>query len=894
MRRLHIALIPAALVLFCTADWGWSAEIATALADTVAAPVTADDAAAGQAVEAEAPYAYVIPAEFEPVIGQLRQRGIDVLVLREDIELDVEVYRVRTLVPQPAGSSEPDRTDVQVERRTAARSFPAGAYLVRADRPSGQKSVPLLEPQSPDSFLRAGLFPGDIEQGSDYPVCRLPVRTPILTANLPPDGSPSGGKKPITFEALYGKEAVNFSGSPTSVLRWLEDGEHFLQYKDGDLCRVHAVSGRTAIVYSAETLAQSLEKLDGIGSDNAKRLAEQARQRLDPRGTAALLAHRNDVYYATLDGATACRLTDSPAAEELMTFSPDGRRVAFVRENDLYVVDLSSRQERRLTHNGSSTVRNGKADWVYFEEVYQRSWQAYKWSPDSHSIAFMQFDDSPVAQYSIVNHLPIRQEVETDYYPLAGQPNPTVRLGIVAAAGGDVRWVDTQAYSPDNMLITHFGWWPDSQSLYYYIQDRTQRWLDVHRLAVNNGGTTKLLREETGTWVDNPGDLTFLEDGSFLLPSEREGWKHIFHYSADGQLLRTITHGEWEAREIHAVEQPAGWIRFTGTRDSHLEEHLYQVKLDGTELRRLTAAEGSHRVSTNRQGTLFVDTWSDVRTPARVQLCRADGAVARTLDTNPVPSLAEYELGQVEMVRIALPDGNELAGSLIKPSAFDPNKKYPVWLQTYGGPHTPSLTNAWSGGRTFEQLLAQMGIVAFRVDPTSASGRGARSAWTAYQQLGVQELRDLEAACDWLAAQPYVEPDRIGISGHSYGGFLTAFALTHSRRFAAGIAGAPVTDWRNYDTIYTERFMLTPQENPEGYEKTSVVAAAKELHGRLLLIHGAMDDNVHLANTLQLAHALQQADKTFELMIYPPARHGISGMHYRRLIIDFIRRTMLE
>ena len=211
-----------------------------------------------------------------------------------------------------------------------------------------------------------------------------------------------------------------------------------------------------------------------------------------------------------------------------------------------------------------------------------------------------------------------------------------------------------------------------------------------------------------------------------------------------------------------------------------------------------------------------MDSWSDVQTPTRVQLCRADGSPVRTLDTNPVPSLQQYQRGDVELVRIPLQDGSELAGSLIKPPAFDPNEKYPVWLQTYGGPHMPSLTNAWQGGRTFEHLLAQMGILAFRCDPTSASGKGARSTWKAYKQLGVQELHDLEGALDWLATLPYVDTNRIGISGHSYGGFLTAFALTHSRRFAAGIAGAPVTDWRNYDTIYTERFMLTPQRKPGG------------------------------------------------------------------------------
>jgi dipeptidyl aminopeptidase/acylaminoacyl peptidase len=264
------------------------------------------------------------------------------------------------------------------------------------------------------------------------------------------------------------------------------------------------------------------------------------------------------------------------------------------------------------------------------------------------------------------------------------------------------------------------------------------------------------------------------------------------------------------------------------------------------------------------------------------------------IDTNPVNALDEYRLGPLETFSIKTRDRGQMEASLIKPPDFDPQRRYPVWLMTYAGPQAPSLRRAWQGGRTFEQLLAQTGVLAFRCDPRSASGKGAESAWRAYRQLGVEELRDLEDAVAWLRAQPYVDASRIGISGHSFGGFMTAYAMTHSELFAAGIAGAPVTDWHSYDTIYTERYMDTPQENPEGYRRTSVVAAAEQLHGRLLLLHGAIDDNVHFQNTLHLVHALQSADKQFELMVYPESRHGLHGGHYQRLMFDFIRRTMLR
>ena len=233
--------------------------------------------------------------------------------------------------------------------------------------------------------------------------------------------------------------------------------------------------------------------------------------------------------------------------------------------------------------------------------------------------------------------------------------------------------------------------------------------------------------------------------------------------------------------------------------------------------------------------------------------------------------------------------------TITKPLDFEPGKKYPAWIMTYGGPHAPTVSNSWSGFRRgYDQMLTELGIVAVHCDPRSASGQGPQSTWTAYRQLGVQETRDLEGAVDWLVEQGYVDPDRIGLSGHSYGGYLTAYAMTHSKKFAAGIAGAPVTDWRNYDAFYTERYMDTPQENPEGYDASSVLTAAKDMHGRLLLLHGAKDDNVHVQNTLQLARKLQEADVPFEMMIYPTNRHGIYGDHYNRMRLDFIRRVMGE
>lgn len=884
LARMKCSLIPvslAFLALVCSAEEG----TATRVQETKAA-------AEQPAQTANRAFAYLIPSDCAAVAQKLVEKQITVRVLREDIELDAEAFRIMKLTREQQPGENTTKLQVQVDKRQHTQRWNAGSFVVRLDQTLGSLADRLLDPQSNECLAATGVLEDRLKEGGDYPIERLPIGVPLLTAAMPAEKPDS--LLPITFDVLNGPKTADFNGSPASVIRWLTDGEHYLQFKDDRLCKVDAVSGRSEILYQPDVVASALAKIDGIDQAAAKRMAEQARHQLDPQAAAAIMEHKNDLYYATLNGEFAVRLTNTQADEELPTFSPDGQRVAFVRDNDLFVVDVREAKERKLTEKQSATIRNGKADWVYYEEINNRNWKAFAWSPDSQSVVFLQFDDAPVSPFVIANPLEIQQRVETERFPIAGAANPLVRIGIVRASGGDVRWVATDGYPPDNMLVSQFGWAPNSQSIYYFVQDRTQRWLDVNWFSLEQGPQKTLFRDQTQAWVNNPGELRFLDDGTFLILSDRDGWQHVYHYATDGKLLRRITEGPWEVRNIQAVDAIGGWVTVGATRDSPLAENSYRAKLDGSELKRLTAEQGTHHVSANARGSLFVDSWSSVEQPTQVRLCNAEGQVLRTVDTNPVASLARYRFSPVEMVQIPLKDGFVLEASIVKPPDFDANKKYPVWLLTYGGPQMPTLSQSWQGGRTFEQMLAQMGIIALRCDPRSASGKGAVNAWTAYRQLGVQELRDLEEVLDWISGKPYVDASRIGISGHSYGGFLTAFALTHSRRFAAGIAGAPVTDWRNYDTIYTERYMLTPQENQDGYNRSSVVAAAGDLHGRLLIIHGALDDNVHMANTLQLANALQKADKPFEMMVYPPDRHGIYGTHYRRLMYDFIRRTMLE
>ena len=291
-------------------------------------------------------------------------------------------------------------------------------------------------------------------------------------------------------------------------------------------------------------------------------------------------------------------------------------------------------------------------------------------------------------------------------------------------------------------------------------------------------------------------------------------------------------------------------------------------------------------------GKLFLASWSDIKTPTRQRLYGADGRLVRTVDSNPSHELKRLRFGPRERLQIPARDGFLLEAELILPPDLDTSKKYPVWFKTYAGPHAPTVSDSWGGGRMWDQALAHEGFVVFLMDPRSASGKGAVSAWSAYKHLGVQELEDIKDAINWLKQKPYVDGSRIGMAGHSYGGYMTSYAMTHCDLFAAGIAGAPVTDWRDYDSIYTERYMALPQDNLEGYNVSSVVRAAGKLHGKLLILHGAIDDNVSLRNTMRLVEALEDANKDFELMIYPSSRHGIGGPHYTRLQLDFIRRTL--
>ncbi|WP_152051406.1 DPP IV N-terminal domain-containing protein [Tautonia marina] len=834
------------------------------------------------------PFAYVIPPAYAEAIATLDRHGIAREQVREDIEVEAEVTTLDTVDRNGDSYYGPASIEAEVSTRTTTRRISAGSILVRTAQPLGTLASYLLEPGSDDNLLTWGFFGDSLAAGDEFPVLRLVNEIGLLTTPLAQEKEE---RKPITFDVLNGSDRPNFNGSPASV-RWL-DGEHYLQSRDGRLMKVEAATGKAEPYLDAEPIATALATLPTIGDEDAQRLARQAISDYSANDPGVLISFGDDLYFATIDGSKAKRLTSSPGEEEMAEFSPDGRFVAFVRDNDLHVVDLETATERALTIGGSDRVRHGKAVWVYFEELFNRSWKAFWWSPDGEHIAFLRLDDRPLQMHTVLDDTGPRRTVEETPYPFAGEPNPRVALGIVAARGGEPRFTDLSRYLEDSFLISHVGWFPDGKAALAYVQNRTQTWLDVLRVPTSGEAPSRLFRDQTDAWITSPGDPIVLPDDTFLWLSERDGWQHLYHYEPDGTLIKQVTMGEWEVRTVEHVDLEARVVFVTGTMDSHIAENLYRVSLDDLCVDRLTTEPGHHSVRVAPDGKHFVDTWSSTTAPARVALrSTTDGSLVRMIDENPVPDLERYRFAPRELVQIETPDGFLLEGEVILPPDLDESKMYPVWFQTYAGPHYPTIQDSWAGGRAQDQALASEGFIVFRADPRSASGKGAVSAWTAYKRLGIPELKDIETAIDWIKERPYVDPNRIGMTGHSYGGFMTAFALTHSDRFTAGIAGAPVTDWRNYDTIYTERYMLTPQENREGYAETSVVEAAKNLKGRLLIAHGAKDDNVSVRNAYQLIHNLQQAAQPFELMIYPEARHGIYGDHYANLRLEFLRRTL--
>lgn len=738
------------------------------------------------------------------------------------------------------------------------------------------------------------------------------VSTPAIAQQpAAPFATAQDKRKALTVERIYAP-GPSLGGSLTQGLQWSPDGK-LLSYtqRSGqgreaktDIWVLDVASGERRMLLDAakiQALAPpAAEPVPQSGSSQATGLGRVTPQRFQwsPKGDALLVVSQGNLYWFDLKTQEGKRLTSSKEAAEDPKISPDGRTVSFVRSYNLWVVDIATGKEKQLTSDGREELLNGKLDWVYPEEFGIRT--GYWWSPDSSRIAFLQMDEKGVTRYPIVNFLTYTGETDLARYPKAGDANPVVRVGVISAKGGAPRWMDTGAEK--DIYLPRVQWLKDAKRLLIQRMNRAQNKLELILTEASSGKGQTILTEEDKNWVNIHDDLYFFADSKrFLWSSERDGFRHLYLYDLTGTMLKRLTSGDWEMTGVVRVDEKKGDVYFTGTEKTLLESHLYRVALDGGaplgssrgEPVRLTREDASHGINMSPDAAYYVDSWSTAMTPPRQDLCRADGTKVLAINENKVAELGEYGLSPVEFFKVRGADGTELNALMIKPPDFDGSKKYPVLVHLYAGPHAQTVRNAWGGNNfLWHQLMAQKGYIIFVVDNRSASGRGHVSEVIIHRKFGETELADQLAGVAYLQSLPYVDGSRIGIWGWSYGGYMTCYAMLNGAdAYKAGFAGAPVTDWRQYDTIYTERYMGLPKDNPEGYKQASPVTHAAKLKGKLMIAHGTGDDNVHYANTVQMMEEFIKAGKYAEIFVYPGRGHGISDptarLHLFRRVTQF-------
>lgn len=685
-------------------------------------------------------------------------------------------------------------------------------------------------------------------------------------------------RKPVTLEVAA--RPATPEGSPGTPV-WSPDGNSFVYLAGKTLWRFDATSGQKRSLGSIEPL----EKAAAKEPENApfrwenRRVVDEKIQ-WTPSGDRLVLYAGGDLFLWTIGNSHWVQLTRTPEPERNPKLSPDGRLLSFARGNELHVLDLETRKVRQLTTGSSATLWNGRLDWVYPEELDLGT--AHWWSPDSQWVAFLQFDVSREWIYPRANLLEHRPVYEPQRYPKAGTPNADVRLGVVPARGGPVKWMRVDATS-DGALLARVDWLPDSRRIAVQRLNRVQNELMLLFVDAATGAAKPVLTERSPYWVNVSHDLRLLtRRPAFLWSSEKDGYRHLYLHDYGGRELKRLTSGSWEVKSIAGVDEERGLVYFHSRQRSPLGVDLAAVPLEGGEARLITSAKGQHAASLSPNGRFFIDTYSSLTQPASKVVRRITGEETGVLQ--PEPSVAaEFDLLPWEIVSVPV-EADVLYARLLKPAGFDPSRRYPAIVMVYGGPHAQNVCDCWSGAG-WEQALAHRGFVVWQLDNRGTAGRGL--AWEArlYRRLGKQELSDQEAGIRHLLSMGFVDASRIGLYGWSYGGFLTLYTLLNSPDLVrAGIAGAPVTDWRDYDTIYTERYLGLPSENEEGYRLSSPVHRASNLKAALLLVHNYGDDNVLFQQSFRMMVELQKAGKPFETAIYPQRSHGVTGAARRHLL----------
>jgi dipeptidyl-peptidase-4 len=726
-------------------------------------------------------------------------------------------------------------------------------------------------------------------------------------------------KKPLTIEAIFAEGGITGRGPET--IKWSPDSTKFsfVQRDDsgehGQLWYVDAVTGEKKVLVSEVKLAALAPPVGKIKDEREKERVTRyhvAAYEWAPDSQHLLFDSQGQLWLYTIENGTAVQVTSAPEPSTDPKFSPDGDKLAYLRQHNLYVRRLTGGEEKQITKptgdkEKDANLLNGEVDWVYAEELDVRS--NYFWSPNGKELVYLQMDETNVPTYPIVNWMPTHPTVDMEKYPKAGDPNPAVRVGVASADGGKTKWISLT--EDKDIYIPRFGWVRDGL-LWVEVLNRAQDELDLYFVDAHSGHSRKVLAETASdAWIDVNDDFKILKSGDrFTWQSWRDGTTQLYLYSfdkdnplgSDAKLERQLTKGDFEVlgtgerphSGIDAIDETVGLIYFTCDKDDARERQLFSVKLDGSGLQRVSQENGTHEATFANDSKHYVDEYSAIVTPPSLAVCAPGSLCKKVWDSRGVD---DFGLIAPKFLEFKADDGTKLYGDLIMPAETGSAGRIPLIVYIYGGPAAQTVRNQWFGHDLFHEILAQNGFAVFTVDNRGTPGRDRKFQTAIRHEYGEVELKDQLSALDQLFAEyPQLDRTRVGIWGWSNGGSMTLYSLTHSDAFKAGASVAPVTDWRDYDSIYTERYQGLPKDNGKGYQDLHLSSVADKLHGSLLLAHGTSDDNVHFQNSVQMVEALLKAGKQFQFMIYPNKTHGIGGSddrdHLFHMIEDHFEREL--
>ena len=715
------------------------------------------------------------------------------------------------------------------------------------------------------------------------------------------------GTQPVTLEAIF--EDNLLQQETVSSIRWMDDGRYYTAQVSEDtvyyqhILRYDITTGEAVdtLVNGRQLVPADDPETPALAYDNYE-LSPQEDKVLFATELEPIYRRSSQAYYYVYDLTTD---VFQPLAEggkqSYATFSPDGSKVAFVRDNNLYYVTLADGTVTAVTQDGERNQRiHGSTDWVYEEEF--GFVKAFYWSPAGDQLAYISFDESAVAEYNMQVWGELYPQDDRFKYPKAGEVNSKTSVSVYQLGNQTTTAMDIGAES--DIYVPRVQWTTDNNVLSIVRMNRLQNRLDILHANAATGASEVVLTEQSDTYVDISynDDLTYLNDGQrFVYTSERDGYKHVYLYTVEGELVRQITQGNWEVSELLGIDEDRDLVYYLSTEVSPLQRQLYAIHLSGEKKQRLSEEIGTHSVEFSPSYAYYVDRYSSLEHPLVVGLHHApSGETIRTLEDNQAlqQAMAQYTWGTREAITVPVEDTIALNGYLIEPHDFDSTKQYPLLMYVYGGPGSQLVTNQWLSDReAWFHVLAQEGYLVACVDNRGTGGRGRDFSHITYGQLGKYEVQDQIASAKHLGQRSYVDAERIGIWGWSYGGYMASLALFLGNDvFKTGIAVAPVTSWRFYDTVYTERYLQTPQLNAEGYDQYSPLSHVDKLRGNFLLIHGTGDDNVHFQNAVTLQNALIAANKQFDSFYYPNRNHGIYGgntrLHLFQMMTDFVEANL--